>query len=40
VPLKSAQLAVTSEQGKPIMYADVADSGRTRLFTAKGCVFD
>jgi hypothetical protein len=40
VPLKSAQLAVTTEKGKPIMYADVADSGRTRLFTAKGCVFD
>jgi hypothetical protein len=40
VPLKSAQLAVTTEKGKPIMYADVAESGRTRLFTAKGCVFD
>lgn len=40
VPVKSAQLAVRTERGKPIMYADVAESGRTRLFTAKGCVFD
>jgi hypothetical protein len=40
VPVKSAQLAVRTEKGNPIMYADVAESGRTRLFTAKGCVFD
>lgn len=40
VPLKSAQLAVRTEKGKPIMYTDVVETGKARLFTAKGCVLD
>lgn len=40
VPMKSGRLAVTTEKGKPIMYADVVEKGTARLFTAKGCVFD
>jgi hypothetical protein len=32
----SGQLAVRTPAGKPVMYADVADGGRARLFT-KGC---
>jgi hypothetical protein len=40
VPLKSAQLAVRTERGKPIMYTDVLEAGKARLFTAKGCVLD
>ena len=39
-PLKSAQLAVRTEKGKPVMYTDVSANGRARLFTAKGCVDD
>jgi hypothetical protein len=40
VPLKSGQIAVTTEKGKPLMYTDVLENGKARLFTAKGCVFD
>jgi hypothetical protein len=40
VPLKSGRLAVRTEKGKPIVYAEVQDSGAVRLFTAKGCVYD
>jgi hypothetical protein len=36
-PATQAKLAVRTLAGKPISYADVAASGRTRLFTAKGC---
>jgi hypothetical protein len=32
-----AKLAVRTAAGKPVAYADVADSGTTRIFTAKGC---
>jgi hypothetical protein len=38
--MKSGRLAVTTEKGKPIMYADVVEKGKARLFTAKGCVLD
>jgi hypothetical protein len=39
-PLKSAQLAVRTEKGTPVMYTDVSADGRARLFTAKGCGLD
>jgi hypothetical protein len=32
-----AKLAVRTPAGKPVSYADVAASGKARLFTAKGC---
>lgn len=31
------QLAVRTAAGRPVAYADVADAGRARLFTTKGC---
>jgi hypothetical protein len=34
--LDTGQLAVRTAAGKPVLYADVAESGRARLFT-KGC---
>ena len=37
VPAREAKLAVRTLAGKPLVYADVAESGRARLFTAKGC---
>ena len=40
VPMKSGRLVVTTEEGKRIMYADVLESGKARLFTATECVFD
>jgi hypothetical protein len=40
VPMKSGRLAVTTEKGRPILYADVTESGVARLFTARECVFD
>jgi hypothetical protein len=36
-PATQAKLAVRTPTGKPISYADVAASGKARLFTAKGC---
>lgn len=35
--IEQGQLAVRTTGGKPLVYADVSDSGRARLFTAKGC---
>ncbi len=40
VPLKSARLTVRTTKGKALMYADVVETGRARLFAAKGCVSD
>jgi hypothetical protein len=37
-PAREAKLAVRTPAGKLLMYADVAQSGRARLFTAKGCM--
>jgi hypothetical protein len=37
---KAGYLAVRTEAGKPLAYADVVDSGRARLFTARSCVPD
>jgi hypothetical protein len=36
--IEQGQVAVRTTDGKPLVYADVSDSGRARLFTAKGCV--
>lgn len=40
VLMKSGRLAVTTEKGKRIMYSEVFENGKARLFTAKGCVLD
>jgi hypothetical protein len=37
VPIREARLAVRTTTGKPLVYADVVESGRARLFTASGC---
>lgn len=39
-PLGEASLAVRTQAGKPLVYATVSRSGKTRLFTAKSCVED
>lgn len=39
-PLKSGYLAVRSEAGKPLVYAEVFESGKARLFLAGNCVRD
>jgi hypothetical protein len=36
-PVSEAKLAVRTPSGRLLAYADLADSGRARLFTAKGC---
>jgi hypothetical protein len=36
-PAREAKLAVRTLAGKPLVYADVSQSGTARLFTAKGC---
>lgn len=36
-PVREAKLAVRTLAGKPLVYADVHESGKARLFTAKGC---
>jgi hypothetical protein len=40
VPLRSGYLVVRSEAGKPLVYADVFESGKARLFFAGNCVRD
>ncbi|MDH4340196.1 MAG: hypothetical protein OEW52_08780 [Thermoleophilia bacterium] len=40
VPMKSARFVVRTESGKPLIYAEVFESGKARLLTAKGCAFD
>ena len=35
--IAQGQVAVRTAAGKPLVYADVTDSGRARLFTARGC---
>lgn len=37
VPVREAKLAVRTVTGKPLVYADVDDSGKARLFTARTC---
>jgi hypothetical protein len=38
VPVREAKLAVRTLAGKPLTYATVSQSGKSTLFTAKGCV--
>ena len=40
IPVKEARLAVRTQNGKPLVYAEVFESGKARLFTAPGCVPD
>lgn len=37
-PVSEARLAVRTQAGKPLACASVQSSGKTTLFTAKGCV--
>jgi hypothetical protein len=37
VAVRTAQLAVLAQGGRHLVYADVAASGKARLFTARGC---
>jgi hypothetical protein len=39
-PIREARLAVRAQSGKPVMYAEVFQSGKARLFTARGCAPD
>lgn len=38
VPIREAKLAVRTVTGKPLSYATVTETGKSTLFTAKGCV--
>ncbi|MGH3134135.1 MAG: hypothetical protein ACRDNY_10435 [Gaiellaceae bacterium] len=40
VPVQEARLAVRTQAGKPLLYAEVFQSGKARLYTAKGCIPD
>jgi hypothetical protein len=40
VPIQEAEFAVRTAAGKPLVYAQVLQSGRTRLFTAARCAPD
>ena len=40
VPVLDAKLSMRSLAGKPIVYAEVFQSGRTPLFTARACIRD
>jgi hypothetical protein len=39
-PARDAKLVVSTPAGSPLVYADVSDSGKARLFTARSCVPD
>ena len=36
-PLRTARIAMRTESGQPLAYAEVLESGRARLFTARRC---
>jgi hypothetical protein len=40
VPVKSAQLVVATPAGKTLSYAEVFESGKSRLFVSPGCFPD
>ena len=40
VPLRSGRIAVRAASGRTIVYADVLESGRARLYLAANCVRD
>lgn len=37
VPVRKAKLAIRTLEGKPLVYADVSEDGRARLFAAQNC---
>lgn len=37
VPVRKAELAARTLSGKPLVYAEVLETGKARLFTATGC---
>jgi hypothetical protein len=40
VPILDAKLSMRTPAGKPLLYAEVFQSGKTRLYGARGCVLD
>jgi hypothetical protein len=36
-PVRSASLAIRTQSGRPVVFATVLESGKSRLFTAGGC---
>ena len=40
VPVRAAQLAVRTLTGKPLAFAEVVESGKAKLFAARGCTVD
>jgi len=38
IPVRQGQLAVQTESGKRLAYAEVSESGKARLFTARSCL--
>jgi hypothetical protein len=40
VPVQSAKVVVATSAGKPLSYAEVSESGKSRLFVARGCTPD
>jgi hypothetical protein len=40
VPVREARLAVRTLTGKPLVYADVSEAGKARVFTAASCSSD
>jgi hypothetical protein len=39
-PLAQATIAVRAQSGRPLIYAEVRETGKARLFTARGCAPD
>jgi hypothetical protein len=39
-PMREAYVAARTESGKPLAFASVFESGKARLFTARGCATD
>lgn len=39
-PLRAARLAMRTESGRPLVFAEVLESGKARLFTARTCFPD
>jgi hypothetical protein len=38
IPVREAKLAGRTLSGRPLVYAAVSQTGKSTLFTAKGCV--
>jgi hypothetical protein len=39
-PLREARLAMRTASGRPLLFAEVLESGKARLLTARSCVAD